>query len=154
MTHPELKETMKVAMKNKEVIRLSVIRGILSAVTNELVAKGDKPTDELPEEDVMGLVRRAAKQRKDSIEQFEKGGRPDLAEKEKEELVILEAMLPTQMNDQEIETAARAKASELSIELSPANKDKNNQLMGPLMKDLKGKADGTLVKQVVERLFA
>jgi uncharacterized protein YqeY len=153
MTHPELKEAMKMAMKNKEAVKLSVIRGIISAATNELVAKGGKPTDELPEEDVMGLVRRAAKQRKDSIEQFEKGGRPDLAEKEKEELAILETMLPAQMSEEGIEAAARTKAAELNVELSLANKDKANQLMGALMKDLKGKADGTLVKQVVEKLF-
>jgi len=48
MTHPELKEAMKVAMKNKDAVRLSVIRGILSAITNELVAKGGKPTDDCP----------------------------------------------------------------------------------------------------------
>jgi uncharacterized protein YqeY len=150
MTQNDLREQMKDAMRAKDTVRLSVIRGIMTMVTNELVAKGNKPTDTLQEDDIMALVRRAAKQRRDSIEQFEKGGRPDLAETEKAELVILEAMLPTQMSKEEVETAAKAKAAELGI----TDATKKNQLMGALMKDLKGKADGTLVKEVVDALFA
>ena len=150
MTQNDLREQMKDAMRAKDAVRLSVIRGIMTMVTNDLVAKGNKPTDTLPEDDIMALVRRAAKQRKDSIEQFEKGGRQDLAETEKAELLILEAMLPTQMSKEEVETAAKAKAIELGI----TDATKKNQLMGALMKDLKGKADGTLVKEVVDTLFA
>lgn len=149
MTHNELREAVKTAMKNREEVALLVLRSLLTAVTNELVAKGKKPTDELPEEDIMALVRRAAKQRKDSIEQFEKGGRMDLSEKEKVELAILEAMLPAQMSRDAVEAAARAKAHEMGID----DKAGANQLMGALMKDLKGKADGLLVKQVVDNLF-
>ncbi len=141
---------MKDAMRAKDTVRLSVIRGILTMVTNDLVAKGNKPTDTLPEDDIMALVRRAAKQRKDSIEQFEKGGRADLAETEKAELVILESMLPAQMPEDAVRAAAVAKAAELGI----TDKTKANQLMGALMKDLKGKADGSVVKAVVESLFA
>jgi len=141
---------MKDAMRAKDTVRLSVIRGILTMVTNDLVAKGNKPTDTLPEDDIMALVRRAAKQRKDSIEQFEKGGRADLAETEKAELVILESMLPAQMPEDAVRAAAVAKAAELGI----TDKTKANKLMGALMKDLKGKADGSVVKAVVESLFA
>lgn len=141
---------MKDAMRAKDTVRLSVIRGILTMVTNDLVAKGNKPTDTLPEDDIMALVRRAAKQRRDSIEQFEKGGRADLAETEKAELVILESMLPAQMPEDAVRAAAVAKAAELGI----TDKTKANQLMGALMKDLKGNADGTVVKAVVESLFA
>lgn len=150
MTQNDLREAMKDAMRAKDTVRLSVIRGIMTMVTNDLVAKGNKPTDVLAEDDIMALVRRAAKQRKDSIEQFEKGGRQDLAETEKAELAILEAMLPVQISKEEIETAAKAKA----IELGVVDATKKNQLMGALMKELKGKADGTLVKEVVDTLFA
>ncbi len=136
-------------MKARDEVRLSVLRGLLTACTNELVAKGKKPTDELPEDDLMALVRRGAKQRKDSIEQFGKGGRIDLAEKEKTELAILEAMLPAQMSREEVEAVARTKANELGI----TDATKNNQLMGALMKDLKGKADGNLVKEIVESML-
>lgn len=150
MTQNDLREQMKDAMRAKDAVRLSVIRGIMTMVTNDLVAKGKKPTDVLPEDDIMALVRRAAKQRRDSIEQFEKGGRQDLAETEKAELVLLEAMLPAQMSEDAVRAAAAAKAEELGI----TDKSKANQLMGALMKDLKGKADGTVVKTVVENLFA
>lgn len=150
MTQNDLRESMKDAMRAKDAVRLSVIRGLMTMITNDLVTKGKKPTDELAEDDIMALVRRAAKQRKDSIEQFEKGGRQDLAETEKAELAILEAMLPAQMSADGVLTAAKAKAAELGI----TDATKKNQLMGALMKDLKGKADGTMVKEVVDALFA
>lgn len=150
MTQNDLREAMKDAMRTKDTVRLSVIRGIMTMVTNELVAKGNKPTDVLAEDDIMALVRRAAKQRRDSIEQFEKGGRLDLAETEKAELLILEAMLPAQMSEDAVRAATVAKAAEMGI----TDKSKANQLMGALMKDLKGKADGMLVKKIVEELFA
>ena len=67
MTQNDLREQMKDAMRAKDTVRLSVIRGIMTMVTNELVAKGNKPTDTLQEDDIMALVRRAAKQRRDSI---------------------------------------------------------------------------------------
>jgi uncharacterized protein YqeY len=150
MTHTELKEAAKAAMKNKETVKLAVLRGIMAAATNELVAKKRKPDEELAEEELLAVISRAAKQRKDSIEQFEKGGRPELAASEKEELAIIEAMLPAQMSEAEIEAAAKAKAAELGV----TDKSGANKLMGMLMKDLKGRADGTLVKAVVDRLFA
>ncbi len=150
MTQNDLREAMKDAMRAKDAVRLAVIRGLMTMVTNDLVAKGNKPTDILPEDDIMALVRRAAKQRKDSIEQFEKGGRPDLAETEKAELLLLESMLPAQMPEDAVRAAALAKAAEMGI----TDKTKANQLMGALMKDLKGKADGMMVKKIVEELFA
>lgn len=149
MTHNELREAVKTALKNREEVKLSVLRGLLTSVTNELVAKGKKPTDEMSAEDIVALIRRASKQRKDSIEQFEKGGRADLAEKEKEELVILESYLPALMSREEVESAVEAKVAELGV----TDKTKANQLIGALMKDLKGKADGAMVKEVVDGLF-
>lgn len=172
MTQSELREEIKNAMRGHEEVRLSVLRGLLSACTNELVAKGKRPTDEMSEDDVMALVRRGAKQRRDSIEQFSKGGRNDLVVKEKAELAILEAMLPAQMARDEVEKLAKVKAAELGIlnyaasavgrtesasgETKSANasaSQRKNQLMSALMKDLKGLADGTVVKQVVDNLF-
>lgn len=149
MTQAELKEAMKDAMRAKDSVKLSVIRGLMSACTNEAVAKGKGPDGVLSEDEMLTVITRAAKQRKDSIEQFEKGGRPELAEQEKAELAVIETMLPAQMSQEEIEAAARAKAAELGI----ADKSKANQLMGALMKDLKGRADGNDVKAVVESLF-
>ncbi len=149
MTHTELREQIKQAMRDRAELKLSVLRGLLSAATNELVAKGKKPTDEISEDDLAGLIRRAAKQRKDSIEQFEKGGRPDLATKEQEELAILETLLPPLMSADAVTAVVKAKAAELGI----TDKTKVNQLIGALMKDLKGKADGAVVKAAVDALF-
>jgi uncharacterized protein YqeY len=150
MTHQELKEALKDAMRAKDQIKLAVVRGLLSAATNEAVTKGKGPDAMLSDDELLSVISRAAKQRKDSIEQFEKGGRPELAEGEKAELEILTAMLPAQMSREEIEAATKAKAAELGI----TDKTKANQLMGMLMKDLKGKADGTVVKDVVDKLFS
>ena len=150
MTHQELKEAVKAAMKAKDEVRLLVVRGLLSSCTNELVSKGRKPDEMLEEEGVMALISRAVKQRKDSIDQFTKGGRMDLVEKEVAELSILESFLPAQMSEAEIEVVVKQKIAEMG----PIDKQKSGQFMGALMKDLKGKADGTVVKAVVERLLA
>ena len=149
MTQAELKEQLKDAMRAKDATRLSVIRGLMSAITNECVAKGYGPDGVLSDDEMLTVVTRAAKQRRDSIEQFEKGGRPELAESEKAELAVLQSMLPAQMSHDEIVAAANAKAAEMGI----ADKSGANQLMGALMKDLKGKADGTEVKTVVDSMF-
>ncbi len=147
---------MKDAMRAKDSVRLGVIRGLMAAATNEAVVKGKGPDGVLSEEEMLAMVTRAAKQRKDSIEQFEKGGRPELAEGEKAELAILMTMLPAQMSHDEIVAAAKAKAAELGLLDLPAQAGKTgaNKLMGMLMKDIKGRADGNDVKAVVDSLFS
>ena len=149
MTQAELKEAIKTAMKARETVKLNVLRGIFAMVTNDLVAKGRGPEGTLTEDEMLTLITRASKQRKDSIQQFEAGGRPELAVGEKEELAIIETLLPAQMSQDEIVAAAKAKAAEMGV----TDKSGANKLMGMLMKDLKGKADGTAVKAVVDNLF-
>lgn len=141
---------MIAAMKAKEPVKLAVMRALVASCTNELVAKGRGPDGQLTEDEIMGLIVRASKQRKDSIEQFEAGGRPELAEAEKAELAVLMAMLPAQMSQADVEAAVKAKAAEMGV----TDKTGANQLMGAVMKDLKGKADGTVVKAVVDKLFS
>lgn len=150
MTHQQLKDGIKEAMKAKDAVRLAVLRGLSAAATNEAVAKGKGPDALLTDDELLSVIMRAAKQRKDSIEQFIAGGRPELAEGEQAELAVLESMLPAQMSRGEIEAAVKAKAAELGV----ADKAGANKLMGMLMKDLKGKADGTMVKEVVDSLFS
>lgn len=150
MTQADLKEMMKDAMRAKDTVKLGVVRGLISNCTNEAVTKGYGPDGVLTEDEVLTVVMRAAKQRKDSIQQFTDGGRPELAEGEKAELAIIETMLPAQMSREEVEAAVKAKAAELGV----ADKSGANKLMGMLMKDLKGKADGTIVKEVVDAMFA
>ena len=150
MTQAELKEAIKTAMKARETVKLNVLRGIFAMVTNDLVAKGRGPEGALTEDELLTLITRASKQRKDSIQQFEAGGRPELAVGEKEELAIIETLLPAQMSQDEIVAAAKAKAAEMGV----TDKSGANKLMGMLMKDLKGKADGTAVKAVVDSMFS
>ncbi len=145
----DIKAGIKDAMIKKEEIRLSVLRGLSSAFTNELVSQKRMPQEELSDEDAINVIRRALKQRKDSIEQFEKGGRPDLAEGEKAELAILETFLPKLMSKEEILVVVEAKKAELG-EIDPA---KIGIFIGAVMKELKGKADGADVKDVVESLL-
>lgn len=141
----DIREQMKEAMKTKNALRLGVIRGLLTSFTNEAVSKKRKPDEELSDEDALTVISRAVKQRKDSIEQFEKGGRKDLVESEKSELAILETYLPVQMSRDEIEKYIKSKS------LPPASE--KNKFMGMIMKELKGKADGSLVREVVDTII-
>ncbi|MCX6701716.1 MAG: GatB/YqeY domain-containing protein [Candidatus Zambryskibacteria bacterium] len=147
--HNTLKEQIKEAMKSRDTVRLSVLRGLVASCTNELVSLKRMPHDELSDEETLDVIRRAVKQRKDSIEQFTKGGRADLVESEKAELIILETYLPKMMSEEEVMNFAKAKM----IELGNIDKTKIGMFMGTLMKELKGKADGGTVKTVVDQLL-
>jgi uncharacterized protein YqeY len=146
----KIKEQMKEAMKAKNEVRILVLRSVLAAFTNELVNLKRTPQDSLSDDEALVVISRLAKQRKDSISQFEAGGRADLAEAEKTELAVLEEFLPTLMSVDEIRAFAEAKKSEMGI----SDASQKGQFMGALMKDLKGKADGTDVKNVVDGLFS
>jgi uncharacterized protein YqeY len=149
MLHQEIKDSIKEAMLAKDAVRLEVLRGMSTAFTNDLVAKGKKPQEMLTDEEVLAVITRMSKQRKDSIEQYTKGGRQDLAEEERAQLAIIETYLPKLMEKSEVETIAKAKQAELGI----TDPTKKGMLMSALMKDLKGKADGTVVKEAVDALF-
>jgi len=132
------------AMKAKDILRLNVIRGLLASFTNEAIAKRRKPDEELSDDEVLIVISRAVKQRKDSIEQFEKGGRKDLVEVEKSELVILETYLPVQMSRDEIIVYIQSKPLPQASE--------KNKFLGVIMKELKGKADGSMVKEIIDTI--
>lgn len=147
--HQKIRGEMQDALRAREELKLSVLRGLISAFTNELVVKKRKPSGELNDEEVMEVILRSAKQRKDSIEQFRNGNREDLAKKEEDELRIIEEYLPEMMSVEEVETIAKAKKGEMGID----DKSKMGMLMGAIMKELKGRANGEDVKRVVEGLF-
>lgn len=149
MLHEQIKNSIKEAMMAKDTVRLETLRGMSAAFTNELVAKSRKPSEMLADEEALAVITRLAKQRKDSIEQFTKGARQDLVKEEQAQLAILETYLPKLMDKSEVEKIAKAKKDELGI-TDPAKK---GMLMSALMKDLKGKADGTTVKEAVDALF-
>ena len=148
--HETIRGELKDALKAKEAVRLRTIRSILTALTNELVATGKTPQDLLDDEAVLSVIKRLAKQRKESIVQFDAAGREELSKVEKDELVVLEAYLPKLMSQEEIEPIAKAKLEELGV----SDKSKMGIAIGSLMKDLQGKADGGDVKAVIEKLLA
>lgn len=134
------------AMKAKDTVRLSTLRLLKSAVANYLIqAKKDLVSDQ----DVLGIIAKQAKQRKESVESFVKGGRTELADKEKAELAILEAYLPKQLSDEELAAEVR-KAIEASGAKGPADMGK---LMKVLMPAIQGRADGKRIQDAVKSLL-
>ena len=140
---------MITAMKARDDLRVQTLRGALAAFTNELVAKGKKPTEELEDKDAVTVLKRLAKQRKEAAEVYEKGGRAELAQKESSELKILEEYLPQTAGREEIEKVARAKKEELGV----ADISGMGKLTGAVMKEFAGRAEGNDVKEVIASLF-
>jgi hypothetical protein len=147
--HETIKAELKTVLKAKDTVRLRTIRSMLTAFTNELVASGKTPQDWLTDEQTVTVIKRLAKQRKESISQYEAANRPELAEPEQAELAILESYLPRMMSIDEIVPVVVAKKAELSID----DKSKMGVLIGVVMKELNGKADGADVKAAVEAQF-
>lgn len=148
--HETLKKSIPDALRARDEVRLRTLRSLVTAMTNEVIAKKRKPDEFLTDEEALLVLKRAASQRKDSIEQFEKASRNDLAEPEKLELAIIESYLPTMMSRDEILPIAKAKMTEMGV----ASKADAGKFTGALMKELKGKADGGDVKAVVDSLLA
>lgn len=154
------------ALRAKDEVRLRTLRSLFAALTNEAIAKHATPVRQsstlservtagphdrfLTDEEALIVIRRAANQRKDSIQQFEKAGRFDLSDNEKVELAIINKYLPPLMTREEIEKAGRAKIKELGLSL----RADSSTLMGALMKELKGKAEGGDVRAVVDGLLS
>ena len=147
--HEQIKAEIPEAMKARDAERLRAVRNFLAALTNELVAMRKKPDEMLSDEEVVAVAKRLAKQRKDSIAQFKEGGRDDLIESEKRELSYLQKYLPEEMEDAAIRAVVLKKKEELGI----ADKTGMGALMSAVMKEVKGKADGGKVKEIVEEMF-
>jgi uncharacterized protein len=134
----QIDEKMKQAMRDKSETELSLFRMLKSSIKNVEIAKGH----ELEDTEVMAVLEKEAKQRRDSIEQFEAGGRADLAETEKKELAIIEAYLPEKMGEEEVRKAVS--------EVIAANPEADfGKVMGMAMGKLKGQADGAMVQKIV-----
>ena len=143
----QLRSDLRDAMRARDVPRRNTIRMLEAAIKN---AEIDKRGAELPEADVLAILQRQVKQRRESIEQFERGGRDDLAENERVEIAIIEQYLPTQLSRDDVTVRARAAIEQLSAS-GPGDRGK---VMGALMRELRGEADGALVNAVVSELLA
>lgn len=132
-------------MKEGDAAKRDVLRLLDSAIKNSEIEK-KKREEGLSEEEVLEVLSRAMKQRQDSVTQFEKGSRPDLAEKEKQEMAIISVYLPEQLSQEEVEKAVREIVAKMG-EISAADFGK---VMGQAMGQLKGKADGNAVSKAVK----
>ncbi len=149
MTKQDLQSELKQAMLAKDSVKTSVLRMVISAIGYAEIQKGGAGY-EATDEDVMAVIQKEAKQHKDSIEQFKNAGRNELVEKEEVELKILEQYLPAQMDETEVRKLV-VDAIAKSGATSAADMGK---VMGVLMPQVKGKADGGLVSRVVREELA
>jgi uncharacterized protein YqeY len=140
-----IEQDLKAAMKSGDKRRVSTLRLLLSALKNEKINSQRELTDEEAE----AIIRRAVKQRKESIEVYERTGRVDLAAGEKEELAILEAYLPQAMSDAELEETIRGIVKEKGF----SSAKEIGQLMKELMARHRGRADGKRAQEIARRLL-
>src|SRR5690625_1562439 len=136
----QLNADMKTALKNKEKDKLSVIRMVKSSLQNEAIKK----RDDLSEDEELSILNREVKQRKDSLHEFRKANRMDLAEKVEAELAIIQSYLPEQLSDEALERIVQ----ETIEEVNATSKQHVGQVMKAIMPKVKGKADGSKVNQL------
>ncbi|MBT2677445.1 GatB/YqeY domain-containing protein [Bacillus sp. ISL-35] len=139
-----LNNDMKQAMKNKEKDRLTTIRMVKASLQNEAIKFGKQ---ELSEEEELTVLSREVKQRKDSLQEFEKAGRQDLVEKIQTELKHVEVYMPQQLSEEEVTEIVK----EAIAETGAASKADMGRVMAVLMPKVKGKADGSLVNKLVQQ---
>jgi len=142
-----IKRDLLAALKSGDKLRASTLRLLLSAAQNAAIAKGRGAV--LAEEELAEVLQKQAKQREESVEAYEKGGRSDLAEKEKQELEIVRAYLPEQLSEEEIRRLAR----EVVKEVGAKGPQDMGKVMGALMPKVRGRARGSAVSGVVKRLL-
>jgi uncharacterized protein YqeY len=142
----QIDNDLKTAMKSGDKFRTKTLRTLKSAIKYaEIEARS-----ELDDQGLLAVIAKQAKQRRESIEEFKKGGRNDLVEKETADLAILESYLPAQMSEEEI----KAKAEAVIAELGVTDMKDMGQVMRRLMADLKGQVDGKVVNQIVRQLLS
>ncbi|MGO0060519.1 GatB/YqeY domain-containing protein [Brevibacillus fluminis] len=140
-----LNQDLKQAMKDKAATKLSVIRMVKAAIKNEEINKGSL----LSEDEELSILTRELKQRRESLQEFEKAGREDLAEKIREEIIVLTSYMPAQLSEDEI----RQIATEVISQVGASSKKEMGKVMGAMMPKVKGKADGNLVQKIVSELL-
>lgn len=137
----QLNADMKTAMKNREKEKLTVIRMVKSSLQNEAIKK----QADLTEEEELQVLSREVKQRNDSLHEFRKANREDLAEQVENELAIIQAYMPEQLSDEELEKIIQ----ETIDEQQATSKKDMGKVMSAVMPKVKGKADGSKVNQFV-----
>ena len=144
----QLVNDMKESMKSGDSVKVSTIRMLKAAIKNKEIEKGGT-SYKLSDKETLEVIVTAIKQRKDSIEQFTKGHRLDLADKEKKELEILQAYMPPQMSDEDV----KAEVKKAIAETSASSQKDMGKVMKVLMPRIAGRADGAVVNRIVRELI-
>jgi len=139
-----LNSQMKEAMKNKDKIKLSVIRMVKTSLQNEAIRLR---VDELSSEDELTILNRELKQRKDSLNEFKNANRIDLVEQLEAEINVLQTYMPEPLSEEELELIIKESISEVNA----TSKKDFGKVMGLLMPKVKGKADGSQVQRLVQK---
>ena len=145
-----ISDDIKSAMKAKDKLRLETVRSVKKILLEKVVEARAKGNEELSPEEELAALSQLAKQRRDSITQYLDAGRPELAEKEKQELEILQEYLPAQLSEAEV----GAIVDKIIAQVGATGPRDMGKVMGPAMKELKGKADGKLVQNAVKQRLA
>lgn len=140
---PKIEQDLRTALKDQRSTEVSTLRLLISELKNAQIAKGG----ELSEDQVIEVISREAKKRRESIEAYQKGGRQELAEKEEEELAVLEKYLPAQISNEELEKIVENTVAESGVK-SLAEMGK---VMSAVMAKVKGQADGGRVSELVKQ---
>lgn len=142
MLKDNLQSDMKDALKSGNSQKRTLLGMVLSAIKNKEIEK----RGELSDDDMIAVISTEIKKRKDSVEQFEKGGRPELAEGEKKEAEMLMVYMPEQMSEEDV----RSEVKKTVIETGIKDIKEMGKLIGAVMTKVKGKADGQLVSRLVK----
>jgi uncharacterized protein YqeY len=145
-----INEDMRGAMKAKEEQKLSTLRLLSAAIKNQLIAKGAEKESELDDSEVVKIIKSQIKQLKDANADFESAGRNDLVEANKKEIELLGVYLPEEMSEGELRTIIEKKVLEFG-EVAPNDFGK---VMGAVMKEVGDRADGGMVKKIVQELLS
>jgi len=150
MLKEDIKKDLNEALKSREELKTSVLRLLSSAILNKEKDKryksGKAEDVSLTDEEIIDVISSESKKRKEAIELYQKGDRPELAKKEKEEMEILQKYLPEQLSEEEIKKLVKA-----AIAKTGAKEQKDmGKVMAELVSKVKGKADGSLVSKIVK----
>ena len=145
-TYVKIESDMKDAMKQRDSLKLSVLRMAIAAVRNTEIVKKVK---KLEEPDVLQVIQKMIKEHRESITQFEKGGRPDLVEKETIELEVLQRYVPKEMGEEELRSIITIVVQESGF----TSKADAGKVMKVVMERVKGHADGKIVNKIVLSLL-
>ena len=137
------------AMKAKDAVRLNTLRLTLTACTDVLVQVGRKPDEKLEDAEVVAVLKRLVKQRRESAVQYRDAGRGERAVAEDTEREILEGYLPDEMSEEEVRSVVERVQQELSV----SQRKDTGLLMKSVMKELHGKADGSVVAKIVAEVL-